>query len=258
MGDTMKKVQTGDPMVVPASTYNAFIDAATDLHQRQPNATQDAKAAGDREGVVLIKNDSGADRLRFEVLGIDGPVYSPTDNPEGFKNDIVLKGIVPTEASHRGRFVILAEPLADGNVGHAFVSGVCVAKVNITNEGHRFADVEDNQPGRLKAFSSGAATILWVESSTGVKWAIVQMGTATAMTVYGWYSNHTTDGQYNCRLMSWASGSWSAASSVIVVCKVTKETSGHAFGSGDLFLATGPADANGVIPVTPMFYAYAK
>ncbi len=31
---TLKKVSTGDPLVIPANTYNAFIDAAQDFQQR--------------------------------------------------------------------------------------------------------------------------------------------------------------------------------------------------------------------------------
>jgi hypothetical protein len=34
MGDHLKKVQSGDPLVVPAATWNAFIDAAEDYRQR--------------------------------------------------------------------------------------------------------------------------------------------------------------------------------------------------------------------------------
>jgi len=258
MGDIFKKVRTGDPLVIPAGAYNAFIDAAEDCRHRQRNYLQEARAAVRQDGVVLVKNNSGADRQRFEVLGIDGPLYSPTDNPDAFKNTVVLKGIIPTEAAHQGRFVVLLEPVAAGALGRAKISGVCPAQIYIVSEGHACADVENNQPARLRSCNAGAAAILWKESGTGVKWAIVRWGTAGSLAVYGWYSNHAAAGQYNCRLQSWVNGAWTQASSTTVVGKVTKETSGHAFGSGDLFLALGPADANGVIPVLPLFYAYAK
>ncbi len=77
---------------------------------------------------------------------------------------------------HVGRFVILAEPLADGEIGRAFAHGVCPVKINVEDESHTFADIEDAQTHYLKSGTSGAAQILWAESGTGEVWAIVRLG----------------------------------------------------------------------------------
>jgi len=37
MGDNMKKVRSGDPLVIPAATFNTFIDAARDYLMRGQN-----------------------------------------------------------------------------------------------------------------------------------------------------------------------------------------------------------------------------
>jgi len=76
--------------------------------------------------------------------------------------------------------------------------------------------------------------------------------------VYKLISNATGDGKYNCELQMCSSGNWTKASDPLVVCKVSKETSGHAFPIGTLFLAVGRPDCDGIIPVIPMFYAYAR
>ena len=34
-GDHLKKVQPGDPLAIPAATFNAFVDAAQDYRNRQ-------------------------------------------------------------------------------------------------------------------------------------------------------------------------------------------------------------------------------
>ena len=34
MSDPLRKVQSGQPLAIPASAYNAFIDAAVDYRQR--------------------------------------------------------------------------------------------------------------------------------------------------------------------------------------------------------------------------------
>ncbi len=40
MGDTLKKVQPGDPLVIPAQTFNTFVDAAKDFLRRQHHQGQ--------------------------------------------------------------------------------------------------------------------------------------------------------------------------------------------------------------------------
>ena len=95
--------------------------------------------------MVLVKNTSGADRARFEILGISAPVFTPTDNLEEFRNRVVL-------------------------------SGVCPVKVDVANANHWHADIADNSAANLKSGGGGAAQILWKESGTGVKWAVVRLG----------------------------------------------------------------------------------
>jgi hypothetical protein len=178
MGDAMKKVKSGDPLVIPAPTFNSFIDAARG-HKAREQASGQAERPGFRQsGIVLVKNASGADRQRFDVLGIDTPVITPTDNEDAFKNKVVLSGSTPTESDHLGRFVILLVPLADGKVGMACASGVCAVHVDVQHEDHHFADVKDGEAGSIESRESGAATILWKESGTGLKWAVVHVSGA--------------------------------------------------------------------------------
>jgi len=178
MGDAMKKVKSGDPLVIPAPTYNAFVDAAVDHKGRQQASGQAERQAFRQSGIVLVKNASGADRQRFDVLGIDAPVITPTDNEDAFKNKVVLSGTTPSESDHLGRFVVLLEPLADGKVGMACAAGVCAVHVDVQHENHRFADVKDGEAASLESRESGAATILWKESGTGLKWAVVHVAGA--------------------------------------------------------------------------------
>ena len=78
MGDALRKVKPGDPLAIPAEAFNAFIDAARDVQSRRLAQRQGAQPAQDPgTTVVLVRNDSGADRDRFDVLGIAGPLISP-------------------------------------------------------------------------------------------------------------------------------------------------------------------------------------
>lgn len=176
MGDTLKKVKSGDALVIPAQTFNTFIDAARDFRARQQENAQTAQPGFRSSGIILVKNASGYDQNRFAILGIDSPVITPTDNEDEFKNKIVFSGVTPTDADHIGKFVILAEPLADGEIGRAFAHGVCPVKVNVEDEAHAYADIEDAQTQYLLSGTSGAAQILWAESGTGEVWAVVRLG----------------------------------------------------------------------------------
>jgi len=109
MSSTLRKVRSGDPLVIPAATFNAFVDVARDYQERQRSATRDGLPDWRQTGIVLVRNDSGADRQRFDVLGVAGTVIKPTDNADAFKERVALKGVTPT-AAHAGRFVILLEP----------------------------------------------------------------------------------------------------------------------------------------------------
>jgi hypothetical protein len=50
--------------------------------------------------------------------------------------------------SDAGRFAVLLEPIAADKLGKALVSGVCQARINVTNEAHRRAEAAP-QPDRL-------------------------------------------------------------------------------------------------------------
>ena len=64
----------GDPLKIPAATFNAMIDAARDHQQRHQGREQTSFPAFRQSGIVLARNDSGSDRDRFDVLGIDPEV----------------------------------------------------------------------------------------------------------------------------------------------------------------------------------------
>jgi len=82
MTPALQKVRRGDPLVIPAATFNTFIDAARDFQQRQRSARRRVQRERQEAGIVLVRNESGEDRERFDVLGIQGPVITPTDNAD--------------------------------------------------------------------------------------------------------------------------------------------------------------------------------
>ena len=201
MGDSFKKVQSGQPLRIPAATFNTFIDAARDFQQRQRNALQMAQRSSNQEGIILVKNNSGGDCPRFGILGIDGVLHDPTANLDQFKNNAAIVGITPSEVNHKGKFVILTEPIKNGLIGRARISGISCVQVNVVSESHTHADVQEGQTGHLKSGTSGLAMILWKESGTGVKWALVRIGGGSggggAFKIWLIVDPYVSDGQGN-------------------------------------------------------------
>lgn len=179
MGDSLKKVHAGQRLEIPAPAWNAFIDAARANKARDHGLAGPRHAAARAVTILPIKNSSGSDRGRFEVLGIDDLIFDPTANLAEFQNNPAIDGVTPATASHVGKFVILLEPIPSGRIGRGLLMGVCPVKVNFAAADDDYADVADGEAGYLASGSTGAASILWKESGTGEKWALVSVGAGT-------------------------------------------------------------------------------
>jgi hypothetical protein len=178
MADSLKKVRAGDRLSIPAGAYNAFVDAALDLRQRQSGISRTAQPGDRQTGIVLVKNASGEDRVRFDVLGLDSPVQLPADNEAEFQNRVAMAGSVPSILRHRGKFAVLLEPIPAGAMGLGIVAGVTVAWVWFESEAHAYADVCDGDAFLLQSYPYGAARVLWKDEPSGAdgRWAVVLLG----------------------------------------------------------------------------------
>jgi hypothetical protein len=205
VGDAFQKVKAGDKLRMPAAAYNAFIDAAKDFQNRQRNTDGSAQPGAEPSStVVLVKNDSGAGLERYAVLGISGPIYTPDDNLDSFKNKLAFIGAVPTTAGYTGKFAVLLEPAANGTIVRAVVAGVVPVKVDFGDAAHGFADVKNLDSTSLKSNAAGSAQILWKQSGTGVKWALVRLNNIMA----GNLANPATLGGNTEGLETPASNTW--------------------------------------------------
>ncbi len=175
MGDALKKVQAGQRLEIPAVAYNAFIDAVRVQRAAQHNVLQNTQVDFRQADIVKVRNQSGLAQDRFAVLGIDGPLISPSDNLAEFKNQVGFNAVVPN-SSHVGRFVVLLDPLAVSSIGRAWCCGVFPVRVLVVEDSHKYADLEIGNTSRLQTGPAGCAQILWRETGTGTRWAVVRLG----------------------------------------------------------------------------------
>jgi len=132
-------------------------------------------------GIVPVRNDSGGDLDRFAVLGINGVIYTPNQNLDGFKNGPALAGVTPNYpdagmGGHRNKFVVLQEPLASSGIGRAMILGVTPVKVNVLNLYQQAVDVENGNATRLRSCWMGGGRILCRPDALGEQWAFVAVG----------------------------------------------------------------------------------
>jgi len=169
--------QSGEPVRLYADEINGWNLAFAAIlggRQRGPHA-----AGGGGGETILVRNDTEVNQERFAVLGINGPIFTPTENFAAFCNHIVFSGVAPTRPTHYGKFVISQIPLAVGAIGPAMLSGMTQVRIDVDEgkSGYFFATIVTEETGFLESSEHNIAgtMILWKEGGLGEQWAIVRM-----------------------------------------------------------------------------------
>lgn len=175
MNDPFRKVRPGDKFGIPAPVWNAGLDAAQRHQRSRHDATVEPGTQRRSADIVRIRNGTDVDLGRGSVLGIAGPIFGPDANEDAFLREVAFRGVTPT-ADHAGRFVVLLEPAAPGQVVRGYAAGSCSVVVNVVDEADDRCDVDAGETGRLTSSTTGSAQIVWKESGTGEKNAIIRFG----------------------------------------------------------------------------------
>lgn len=181
-----RKVSAGDPLRPSAAVHNATLELIERRRAGRHNIGAGGHARSGPDGAILARNDSGAGRDRFDILGVDGPIVNVTENAAEFESRVSVVGVAPEE-KHRGRFVVLLEPLPGGLIGRACLFGACVARVKMLSEAHQFADVAPGESSMLHSGGRGAAHLAWVQpvedrDDPEIAWTIARLGVASTST----------------------------------------------------------------------------
>lgn len=207
--DPFRKVRPGESLEISAHAWNAALDTTRIVRELISDATPERFT---RQAVVLrVKNESGAAVTRGNVLGLNGPIFTPSDSEDAFLRQPAFRGAAPDVELHRRRYCVMLDPADDGQFGRAFFAGVCQVKVDMLDPSHEFANVVDNETGHLRSSRHGHAQILWTEADGayygydgGVMWALVRLGVTISCIAVG---VATTDISPRSGYGSWGSGS---------------------------------------------------
>ena len=161
----IEKVQPGQPMQIPASTYNAMVDAAQDFQGRQRGVGSDPLKSSRYEGTVRVRHSTGTAFDRFGVVGLGAMVISQEDNAQSFYSRPTFEAEAPirTSALNYGRHVakvaVVQEPIQSGAIGRACrlarsISSTITTTSRSSKTGTRPAS-RAGHPGRVERRSSG-------------------------------------------------------------------------------------------------------
>lgn len=181
MGETFPRVSAGDPLRISAESWNALMGLGQQLRAGDASLNPPGLGGGELPpGVIWVRNDSGADAAEFAILGIDGILISPTANAQEFRYSPGLSVVTPVAATHAGKWAVLLEPIAAGDIGKARIFGLAPVTIEVTDGDATRADVIDDDATKLQTSTTGTAEILWKEPGTGDKAALIRFPVAPA------------------------------------------------------------------------------
>lgn len=160
-----------------AETWNAFVDTANEVLFGPRSVVNDSGRQWYSQALaVTVHNNSGSEVKQSSILALSGAALTPTDNLEAFRAHPAFTGITPATTNH-GQFVVTAQGIKSGNRGLAWIAGIVTVQVEVTADNTLFkrADVTASKD-YLTLLPNGSAQVLYIESGTGTKWAIVRLG----------------------------------------------------------------------------------
>ena len=176
----MAKVQLGDPLKIRAADWNKMLDVADLARSREIVYTAGSGGFPTQRGVIVpVKNNTGAVVARYHAAAIGAPVVPPGDNEQEFLNRFAFVG-EDMSASYFGRFAVFQETTDVNRMGLAMIEGVTVAEITVNNIDHNRVDVDTAGGSKLVSQYYGSGEILYKETGTGTKLAIIRIGSFVA------------------------------------------------------------------------------
>ena len=125
----------------------------------------------------VMNVDPASDLEPFDAVQLTWPAHLQAGQPTVFdgqplteyEGPRILEARTPI-ASAYGRFGILAEPIAQGDVGKAWIAGVCLVNMLDPSSANPQVDRADTVEGqrKLRPCGLGAAQILWHDTTNNV------------------------------------------------------------------------------------------
>lgn len=168
----IQRARPGSPLEIRAADWNRIADAA-ELIDRIA-AAGFGESVASRSVVVTVHNTGETDIPAFGVAANDGPYIDPSTNVGRFISTPSLN-VEPFASGNSGEMALIAKSkIPAGSMGKAVLSGLTVAKVNVTSASHEYAKPSTGTEWQLDSSADPTPIrIVGKESGTGTKWAYV-------------------------------------------------------------------------------------
>ncbi len=175
--DPLRKVKAGQSMLgMSARTYNHMVEAAKANLRDQGKGDEPNRGFQNNPATIKVRNDTGANVGWYGILSLTGQssLIDPGVNLNEFQQLVDMSGITPTKPGQP--FVVVTEPAPTGFIVEAAIVGVVQVQINVTDDTHTWATTTLGDNTKLTSAASAslpAVPILYKQSGTGTKWALV-------------------------------------------------------------------------------------
>jgi len=196
MADPLAHVARSNPpgKFLNQTTLNLVLDSARNFRDHkngQVGAGELDSGKVNPSNTVFVKNDTGGTLLPFSIVALDDPIIDPITYQLVVSERPVFSGITPTATTNA--FAVTLEGSASGGICRAVIFGVACCDVNVTDAGHEYATPTVSDTDVLTSAETGGARILWKDSGTGTKRALILIGGDSGGGDSGFHARLTTE-----------------------------------------------------------------
>lgn len=157
---SINSVTPGNEIDLSASEWNQMAAVVNHFQDRMGRGLQSPAGFHIDPCRITVKNETGGDLGYGAVVELNGKTLTTLD-----PFHLWFKGVKPNLTRVAA---ILNQPLTANSMGPAQLSGVCLARVNVSNTNHRFAAVVNDETDLASSFS-GPVLMLEIPAETGLQ-----------------------------------------------------------------------------------------
>lgn len=220
--------------------------------------------------IVPAINASGSDIDVHEILRVDtvGLTTLTAQERINFQYNPLLSCHTPNATGNVP--AIAVEPIKNGKLGRVKIGGLAIVTLEVTNTDHTYARVKISSRAKMLSGTTGPARILWKDSGTGDKSALVILGVepgpgyvpfaSSISTPFGYVQpGETVTGQATVDLQVWSNpnpGEFQQMSCNVFAHWEDDPNTVLTFGSGGMVYVGSPV--NRISGAIPIYFAFAN
>lgn len=173
------------------------------------------------QSVFRCRNDTGGDLASYAVVGIDGPIWAPSDGDAElaeFRNQTSIKGVTPAVADHRGKWGVMLEATPEGAIGRCCLAGVLPVRIYCDSYKHTRCDIVtaktvDSETVYLGSRAFGTRILWWEATGSGdegtIVSGIVRLGDVGPLSIFGKLkATLSPGGSADIDVYEWSGAAW--------------------------------------------------